>query len=151
MNRREVLGVLGATAAGLTALGGAETHADDGHQHHHALHGQFDKCAKANAECQVMCDSCFRHCAAMLAKGEKAHAKSMHLCLDCAELCATAAKLVSRHSALSAVACEACAKACDQCAAACEKFPNDKHITACAKSCRACAKTCRAMIKHLSH
>lgn len=150
MNRRKALGVMGATATGLMAVAGTEAHAHDGHKHH-ASHEQYSKCAKANADCQVMCDSCFRHCAAMLAKGGKAHAQSMHFCLDCAELCAVAAKLVARRSALSAAACEACAKACDECAAACEKFPNDKHITACAKSCRACAKTCRAMVKSLSH
>jgi hypothetical protein len=33
----------------------------------------------------------------------------------------------------------------------CEKFPDDKHMAACAKSCRDCAKACREMIQHLKH
>jgi hypothetical protein len=147
MNRREALSVLGATTAGLTALAGVEAHADEGHEHH----GPFDTCAKACADCQQQCDSCFHHCAGLVVKGEKDHAKAMHLCVDCAEVCATAAKLVSRHSTLSGAVCEACVKCCEECAAACEKFPGDKHLAACAKSCRDCAKACREMIKHLAH
>ncbi len=148
MNRREVLTVLGVIAAGLIALAaGAKTRADEGHKDHE----QFDKCAKACADCQLHCDSCFHHCVGLVAKGDKDHVKTMHNCVDCAEVCSTAARLVSRHSALSSPACEACAKCCDLCAEGCEKFRDDKHMAACAKSCRDCAKACREMIKHLAH
>ncbi len=148
MNRREVLTVLGATAAGLTALAtGKEARADEGH----AGHEQFDKCAKACSDCQVSCDSCFHHCATLVAKGDKEHDKTMHTCVDCAECCKLAASLTARHSPFAKDACECCAKCCDGCAAACEKFPDDKHMAACAKSCRDCAKACREMIKHLAH
>jgi len=144
MNRREVLAVLAVVAAGLAVLVGVEARAD-------ATHEQFAACAKACADCQQQCDSCFHHCAGLVADGKKEHAKTMHSCVDCAEFCGTAAKLVSRHSAMSATACEACAKASDDCAAACEKFPDHKQMADCAKSCRDCAKACREMLKHLAH
>jgi hypothetical protein len=44
---------------------------------------------------------------------------------------------------------ECCATCCDECAAACGKFPDDKHMAACAASCRECAKECRELLKHL--
>ena len=87
-------------------------------QHGHAEH--FLKCAKVCADCQLQCDSCFKHCLTLLADGKKEHAKTAQLCADC-----------------------------DECAAACAKTPDDKHMAACAKSCRDCAKECREMLKHL--
>jgi hypothetical protein len=116
-------------------------------QHEHAKH--FDKCAKACDDCKRECDSCFHHCAHLVADGKKDHARSMKLCVDCAEVCSTAGRLSARHSALSVIACEACAKACDVCAEECEKHKGDKHMAACAKACRDCANECREMVKHV--
>ena len=148
MNRRNVLGALTASAAGLAALGGGGiAFAAEGSEHE----AHFEKCAKACADCQVQCDSCFHHCAEMVGKGDKDHAKCMHACVDCADCCKLAATLSARNSPFAAAACECCAKCNDECAAACEKFPDDKHMAACAKSCRDCAKACREMIKHLAH
>jgi hypothetical protein len=148
MNRREVLGALSASAAGLATLAVvARASADQVHEHE----THFEECAKACADCQTHCDSCFQHCAELVAKGDKDHAQSMHACVDCAECCKLAATLSARHSPFAAAACECCAKCNDECAAACEKFPDDKHMAMCAKSCRDCAKACREMIKHLAH
>jgi hypothetical protein len=116
-----------------------------------AHHEHFVKCAKACADCQVSCDSCFHHCAALVATGKKEHVKTMHACADCAEYCALAAKLSARQSPFAATACEGCARTCDECAKECEKFKDDKHMADCAKSCRDCAKSCRTMIDHLKH
>ena len=133
--------------AGFTALDGihAKAQQPDGHHEH------FAKCAKACADCQVSCDSCFHHCAALVASGKKEHVKTMHACVDCADYCALAAKLSARQSSFSASACDGCAKACDDCAKECEKFKDDRHMVDCAKSCRDCAKSCRTMIEHLKH
>ena len=111
----------------------------------HASH--MLKCASVCADCQVQCDSCFHHCAGLVAEGKKEHAKCMNLCVDCAECCKMCASLCARQSSLCAHACECCTKCCEECAAACEKFPDDKHMAACAKSCRNCAKECSAMAK----
>jgi len=119
--------------------------ADDQHHEH------YMKCAKACADCQLQCDMCFQHCAGLVAQGEKTHAATMRSCIDCAEVCKTAATLSARHSPVAGSVCEVCAKVCDQCAVACEKFPDDKHMAACAKSCRDCAKECREMMKHTAN
>ena len=118
-------------------------------QHEHAEH--FVKCAKVCADCQVQCDSCFKHCLTLVTDGKKDHAKTAQLCVDCAECCKTCSTLCARVSPLSPHMLDCCAKCCDECAAACEKFPDDKHMAACAKSCRDCAKSCREMIQHLKH
>jgi hypothetical protein len=144
MNRTRILGGLAVLALLLFGATRAQLLADDKESYH-------EKCAKACADCQLQCDSCFHHCAHLVADGKKEHEKTMHLCVDCGELCTTSAKLCARHSPLSATACEGCAKACDQCAEACEKFPTDDHMKACAKSCRDCARACREMIKHAEH
>jgi hypothetical protein len=119
--------------------------ADDPH-HEHLM-----KCAKACADCQLQCDMCFQHCAALLTQGEKAHAVTMRSCVDCAEVCKATATLSARHSPFTGGVCEVCVKVCDQCAASCEQFPDDKHMASCAKSCRDCAKECREMMKHAAN
>jgi hypothetical protein len=119
----------------------------DSAEHEHAEH--FVKCARVCAECQVMCDSCYTHCLALLSEGKKEHAITATLCADCAECCKLAATLSARQSPLAAAACECCAKACERCGDACAKHPGDKHMTECAKSCRDCAKVCREMLEHI--
>lgn len=146
MNRREALTALGVSAAGLTALTGGQARSAE--EHKHGEH--FDTCAKACADCQVACDGCFRHCADLVARGNKGHVKTMHTCVDCAECCKLAASLSARQSQMARHACECCAKCCEECATACEKFQADKHMAACAKACRDCAKACREMLKHLA-
>jgi hypothetical protein len=114
--------------------------------HEHQAH--FMKCAKACAECALLCDSCHTHCVDLLsAKATKEHAKTARLCADCAEVCRLAQGLTSRGSPYAVGACEFCAKTCDDCAQACEAVPTDKHMADCAKSCRDCAKACRDMVK----
>ena len=101
------------------------------------------KCAAVCADCQIQCDSCFKHCLDLVTAGKKEHAKSAQLCTDCAECCNTCATLCARQSQLARPMLECRATCCDECAAECEKSPNDKHMVACAKSCRNCAKECR--------
>ena len=117
-------------------------------QHEHAEH--LMKCAKVCADCQLHCDSCFKHCLTLTADGKKDHAKSAQLCVDCAECCKSCAALCGRNSPLAHHMLDCCAKCCDDCAAFCEKFPDDKHMAQCAKVCRACAKECREAGKHSS-
>ncbi len=147
MNQMKRIAVVFAAVVGITALYEIQAKAQQPDAHHE----HFAKCAKACADCQVSCDSCFHHCAALVAKGKKEHVKTMLSCVDCADYCALAGKLSARHSAYSATACDGCAKACDDCAKECEKFKDDKHMADCAKSCRDCAKACRTMIGHLKH
>jgi hypothetical protein len=118
-------------------------------QHEHDEH--FTKCAKACADCQLECDSCFKHCLTLLADGKKDHGKTAQLCADCAECCKTCSTLCARTSPLTRRMLECCEKCCTECAAACAKFPEDKHMADCAKSCTECAKECRELLKHLGN
>jgi hypothetical protein len=126
--------------AAMVAVGSAAC-AEPEHAHH------LMKCAKTCADCQLQCDSCFSHCLGLLTDGKKDHAKTAKLCADCAECCKTCSTLCARTSPLANPMLECCAKCCDECAAGCEKFPDDKHMAACAKSCRDCAKECREALK----
>src|SRR5436853_567263 len=75
---------------------------------------QFAACARACADCQLMCDRCFHHCSTLVAKGAKDHVQRMRLCLDCAECCKMASSLTARHSAFSVGACAFCATCCNE-------------------------------------
>jgi hypothetical protein len=83
-------------------------------QHEHAEH--FMKCAKVCADCQVQCDSCFKHCLTRLAEDKKEHAKTAQLCADNSECCKTCSSLCARESPLANPMLECCAKCCDECA-----------------------------------
>ena len=140
MQRRELLGVLGATAAGLAVAGG-EARAQ--HKDQDDLHA---KCAAACLDCEKMCNHAFHHCYQQVQAGKKDYAKALHLCVDCGDVCSTSGKLVARMSPLMAHTCRACAECCDACIAACEKLdaPDIKEFVA---SLRRCSETCREMVK----
>jgi hypothetical protein len=142
MDRRELLGVLGATAAGLATVAGAgEARAsqegkDDIHE----------RCARACMDCEMMCNHAFHHCYEQIKAGKQDYARPMHLCVDCGDVCSTAGKLVARMSPLMTHTCRACAASCDDCIAACEKLdtPDIKEFVA---TLRKCAKSCREMVQ----
>ncbi len=146
MNRREVLGVVGASAIAVGAFSTAGAQEKKKSEVHKDKDGHADQCAKDCADCMVECSKCIRHCLEQLAAGKKEYAKCAEMCGDCRECCGTAAKCC--HGPMAAAVCEACAKCCEACAAECEKFPSDEICAACAKACRACAKSCHAMMKH---
>jgi hypothetical protein len=145
MNRRKLLGALGATATGVIAATGGQALAqhERGHHEHGDLH---ERCAQACVDCEKDCNHGFHHCFQQVQAGKPAHAKAMHLCVDCGEVCSTAAKLVARMSPLMTYTCQACAQSCDACIAECEKL-NDPHMKEVVDSLRRCAQSCREMVK----
>src|SRR5262245_3189164 len=125
MVRRELLGVLGATAAGLAAVAGGEARAQErGRPEFHPERGHHTEvqhaCAESCARCMHECEDGFHHCLHQARSGKAEYARAAHLCIDCAEVCGTAAKLVARGSPLMNHVCAACAASCDDCLAACE-------------------------------
>ncbi len=120
-------------------------HAHDGH------YSMYMACAKACADCQLMCDSCSAHCAHQVADGNKDHLTTLGTCSDCAIICSSAAQIVARGGPFSMQICTACAEACEKCAEACEKFPDDEHMKKCAEECRKCEKACKDMLEHGAH
>jgi len=148
MDRRELLGVLGAGAAGLAALSHREVRAaDEEHHHRDKIH---EDCLKACGECAKSCNETAAHCLEQLAAGSgdrKTHARVHGLTMDCQEFCVLSATLIARDSTLMMYSCDACADACKTCAEACDQHPASEMVKECAEKCRACERTCRVMVK----
>jgi hypothetical protein len=147
MKRRELLGALGAGAAGLavastgSALGqGPATEVAHRHDKTH------EDCLKACSDCAKMCDETFHHCYMQVAEGKRDHAKPLHLVSDCAGFCSLSACMIAKHSPLMAYSCGSCADACHATASEVEKF-DAPEMKAAAKSLRACEASCREMVK----
>ena len=150
MERRELLGLLGAGTAGLAALGGSLARADEhdhGHHHSEADHEHL----KTIGECALVCNEASHHCLSMLSEGKgdlEHHAKAHELAMDCQAFCVLTVTLMARSSPLAKYAHMACAEACRECAQECEKSKGDHEIMQqCASKCRECEKTCRTMSK----
>jgi hypothetical protein len=142
MDRRELLGVLGTTAAGLVAVTGRAARAD---QKVLQQSGAHNDCIKACQECSRSCNETFHHCYDQVAQGKKEHAKALRLVADCAKFCNLSADMVASDSPLMVYSCAACAEACKACATECDKHEASE-MKGCAKACFACEKTCRAMV-----
>jgi hypothetical protein len=142
MDRRELLGALGATATGLLIATGNEARAQ--HEGHHDK--MYEDCLKANQDCSRKCNETFHHCYEQVAQGKREHAKALHLVADCAKFCDLSASLTANRSPLMVHACAACAEACKTCAAECQKFDSPL-MQDCVKACRACETACRDMVK----
>ncbi len=151
MNRREMLGTLGVTAAGLavagsTALGQEKKPDHKGHGEHYEA---AQKCAKTCSDCANECNEGFHHCFEQLVAGKKEYGKAAHACVDSAEMCACSAALCGRVSPAMRHCCDACAKICDDCIAECEKL-NDPELKGVIEACRKTAKECREMVKMMA-
>ena len=151
MDRRELLGVLGAGSAGFLAGSGRDAFAgDEGHRdkiHRDKMH---EDCLKACQECGDECGETFHHCFKLVENGHKNHARAARLTLDCAEFCGLSACLITRQSELMNESCEACAEACKRCGDECVRFDSEQ-MKECAEACRKCEKTCREMAKAMRH
>jgi len=146
MYRREMLGVLGAGAAGLTAL---SAHADEKSADACCQLDQVHAdCLKACSDCAKHCDMTFHHCMMQLAEGKKEHARSAHLASDCAGFCGLSACMIAKHSPLMVHSCEACADACKATAAEVGKF-DSAEMQAAAKALRDCEQSCRKMVANM--
>ncbi len=143
MDRREWLGVLGTTAAGLVAVTDRAAGADQPGRHHSEGH---EDCIRACQECSRSCNETFHHCYEQVAQGKKEHAAALRMVADCAQFCNLSSNLVANGSPLMVYSCAACADACKACAAECDKHEASE-MKDCAKACYACEKTCRAMVR----
>jgi hypothetical protein len=102
MDRRELLGVLGAGAAGLVAM--SETSLGQGQakerlRYHSLLNQVHVDCLEACTACADVCNEASLHCIQQLEKGDGEkpyHSRTHRLTTDCAAICSTAAALVAR-------------------------------------------------------
>jgi len=147
MDRREMLGVVGAGAIGLTAM---SAKADDKSSSGSCceLDSVHESCYKACSECAKTCNMTFHHCYMEVAEGKKEHARALHLASDCAAFCTLSAAMIAKHSSLMAYSCEACAEACKATAAEVGRFDSTE-MKAAAKMLLDCEKSCREMVAHM--
>jgi hypothetical protein len=145
MERRELLGLMGASAAGLLATGVARagTQQDDKAKHDDPKHKEH---LKTMAACIEACNEAAHHTLEYLGSGKaehSAHAAQIHsLTMDCQAVCALTGTMMARHSSVVKPMHQACAEVCANCATECEKVPNEV-VKKCAEACRACEKMCR--------
>jgi hypothetical protein len=141
MERRELLALLGAGAAGLMAGGTAKAGDDDKKKEEHHAH------MKTMGECALICNMTAAHSLMELKKegseNRELYAKVACATNDCQTFCVQAVTLMARHSPMAMYAHKACADACRDCAEACEKSQDEK-IKKCAEICRECERACRA-------
>jgi len=143
MDRREMLGMLGAGAAGLAAL---NAQADEKSEDHCCELDQVHAdCLKACSDCAKACDQTFHHCYMQLAQGKKEHAMALHLSSDCAGFCGLSASMIAKHSPLMMHSCEACAEACKATAAEVGRF-DSAEMKAAVQKLRECERACRTMV-----
>jgi hypothetical protein len=152
MERRELLGVLGAGAAGLVAMrAGAAAEEPGRFQYRSRLDKTHIDCLDSCTACAAVCNEASSHCLSQIEKGstDRAHhSHAHHLTMDCAAMCALAAELVARQSVLMDAQCNACAEACRRCAEECGKDRENTPIMQdCVRLCRECERTCREMIR----
>jgi len=169
MDRREMLGLVGAGAFGLAATGATTAHADDDHDkkhdhdhdkkddhdhdhdhkddHDHGHAHGHDRHIEVMAHCARTCAEAACHCVDMLKKGgdhvEK-HAKALSYVASCEGFCVLSARQTAYHSPLAQLAHRANAAACDECARACEGLEGEI-MKKCVEACRRCAEVCRSM------
>jgi len=141
MDRRAMLGMLGAGAVGVAVTGREAAAADEKHMHDKV----HDDCLKACADGARACDETFHHCVMEVAAGKKEHARSVQLLSDCAGFCALSACMIAKHSPLMAYSCMACAEACKSTVAEIAKFDSEEMKVA-AQALRTCEKSCLAMV-----
>jgi len=148
MDRRELLGMVGAGAIGLTAMSARadEKVCDESCCELDKVHAD---CFKACSDCAKACDQTFHHCYMQVAAGKKEHAKSLHLASDCAGFCNLSACMIAKHSPLMAYSCGACADACRATAAEVGKFDSEE-MKAATRALRACEKSCREMVASMA-
>ena len=147
MDRRELLGLLGVGAAGLTALSGTEAAAQAPRPHSDAVHKE---CLEACSSCAKACEMTYHHCLVMVSEGKKDHAKPLQYAADCASFCALSACNIAKQSPLMVYSCEACADACKDAHAVIAKFDSPE-MKAAADSLARCEKSCRSMVEAMGH
>jgi hypothetical protein len=148
--RRELLGMLGTSAAGLAIIAGRSEAAvtDDQPAEDESRHGaMLRECEEACGHCEATCHTAFHHCVTQAAAGKAEHAKMAQMVADCAAFCDLAAQMIARRSPLMVLSCRACAEACRHCAQECDSAAADAMMRTCATACRRCEEHCRRMVQ----
>ncbi len=144
MERREMLGAIGALAlAGLAADGLAADHA---HHHEHGGGAKYKALIAATGDCVARGEACLAHCLVLLGDGDKAMADCAKAVNQMLALCGALQNLAAQGSKLVPGLARVALDACTECEKECKKH-EDKHAEckACRESCTECIKQCKAV------
>jgi hypothetical protein len=147
MERRELLGILGAGTFALTTMVGRESTAQVASAKSDSVHKE---CLEACGECAKACDMAYHHCLTMVAAGKAEHAKPLQYMGDCSGFCGLSACNIARHSPLMAYSCAACADVCKATLAVVSQF-DSVEMKAVAKELKRCEASCHAMLTEMGH
>jgi hypothetical protein len=145
--RRDLLGVLGTSAAALVLVPGNAVATDDSDTVDSKHAAMMRECDEACGHCEAACQKAFHHCIVQASAGKPGHARMAQTVADCAAFCSLSEELIARQSTFMALSCQACAQACTQCVRECESFANDPVMKACIAACQKCEETCRNMMR----
>ncbi|HXW34610.1 MAG TPA: four-helix bundle copper-binding protein [Acidimicrobiales bacterium] len=77
----------------------------------------------------------------------------IRLCLNCADICGTTARVLSRQSGSDADLTKSLLMTCESisnlCGGECERHAHHEHCRICAEACRRCEKACRELVSAL--
>ena len=143
MNRRTVIGALGAmAAAGIAARAQAE-------HEHHAGHGAgsspYAKLQVAASLCVANGQVCLAHCIRLLGQGDKGMADCAAAVDQMLAVCGALQDLAGQGSTLTPALARVALEACKRCGEACK--PHIEHhaeCKACYVSCQECMEQCKA-------
>ncbi|MCQ9374894.1 four-helix bundle copper-binding protein [Methyloversatilis sp. XJ19-13] len=151
MDRRELIGALGAaTAAGLS--GKVLAQHDPAHDHHH--HGgkasvastPHMKLIASTSTCISTGEVCREHCIRLLSEGDKGMGDCAKAVSQMLALCTALQSLAAQNSPLLVATATVALEGCNRCADACKPHV-DHHAEckACFDACQDCIKACKAL------
>jgi len=146
MERREMLGTLGALAlAGVAAHTTTASAAED-HSHHHSGGAKYQPLINATGDCVAKGEICLAHCLILMGDGDKSMAGCAKAVNQMLALCGALQKLAAQSAPQTKALAKVALEACSECEKECKKHA-DKHAEckACRESCLECIKQCKAV------
>ena len=144
MERREMLGALGALA--LSGIAADAANAAGEHSHHHAGGAKYQSLINAAADCISKGEVCLAHCLVLLGDGDKSMAGCARSVSQMLALCGALQKLAAQSAPQTRALAKMALDACTECEKECKKHA-DKHAECrdCRESCLECIKQCKAV------
>jgi Cys-rich four helix bundle protein (predicted Tat secretion target) len=149
VNRRNLIGLVGAAAVAtagriVAAESAAQPVAHDHHDHGGAS-GAYDALVATTTECINTGEACLDHCLALLGQGERDLVQCARTVQSTIAACTALRQLAAVNSPRVKEFARLVALVCEDCKAECHKQSAHAPCKKCEEACEACAKACRAI------
>ena len=150
MNRRDLIGLVGAAAASAAAgrIVAAESSGQPiahDHRDHGGAAGKYAALVASTTECINTGEACLDHCLTLLAQGERQLAQCARSVQSTIAACTALRQLAAVNSPRVAEFARIVALVCEDCRAECHKQSEHAPCKKCEEACEACATACRAV------